>query len=278
MICRVCTVPLSPWGFSASVPQLRCPRCGSIHADCVKPAEDLYADLYRKDEVVPAVVAASLDAVVRSMSHYRTHGNWLDIGFGQGALLDAAARGGWQCHGTELSEVALEKGRARGFITAAGTEAFEDGAFDVLSLVELVEHVEAPLGFLKEARRVLRKGGCLYVTTPNAWSLNRWYLGARWTVFGPPDHITIFTPPGLRRLFRLAGFEKISLRTEGLNPFEILHSRRRVVPAADFNRAETTTALCQSFSSSPGRRRAKSLANSILSALQIGDSLKARCS
>lgn len=276
MMCRVCSVPLSPWGFSASVPQLRCPRCGSIHADCVKPAEDLYADLYQKDEAVPAVVAASLDAVVRSMSPFRTHGRWLDIGFGQGALLDAAARGGWQCHGTELSEVALEKGRARGFITATGTEAFDDGAFDVVSLVELVEHVEAPLGFLKEARRVLRKGGCLYVTTPNAWSLNRWYLGARWTVFGPPDHITIFTPPGLRRLLRQAGFDKADLRTEGLNPFEILHSRGRAAPAADLNRVVEGTKLCESLSASPGRRGVKTLANAVLSLLRVGDSVKAR--
>lgn len=277
MICRVCSIPLLPWGFSATIPQLRCRRCGSIHADCTKPVEDLYADLYRKDEVVPPAVAASLDAVVRSMSPHRTHGKWLDIGFGQGALLDAAARGGWQCHGTELSKVALEKGQARGFITATGTEAFAEGAFDVVSLVELVEHVEEPLQFLKEARRVLRKDGCLYVTTPNAWSLNRWSLGARWTVFGPPDHITIFTPPGLRRLFQRAGFEKVDLRTEGLNPFETLNARRPTGPA-EFNRVETTAALCQSFSSSPGRRRVKSLANSILSAFQVGDSLKARCS
>lgn len=277
MICRVCSIPLLPWGFSATIPQLRCRRCGSIHADCAKPVEDLYADLYRKDEAVPPVVAASLDAVVRSMSPYRTHGKWLDIGFGQGALLDAAARGGWQCHGTELSEVAFEKGRARGFITATGTEAFAEGAFDVVSLVELVEHVEAPLQFLKEARRVLRKDGCLYVTTPNAWSLNRWYLGANWTVFGPPDHITIFTPTGLRRLFQQAGFEKADLRTEGLNPFEMLHARRHAKPA-EVNRVETTASLCHSFSSSPGRRRLKQLANSILSAFRVGDSLKARCS
>ena len=278
MNCRVCETSLFSWGITAGIPLLKCGTCGSIHADCPKPAHDMYANLYLQEKPVPLVVEASLDAVVQSMEPFRTHGKWLDIGFGQGALLDAAARGGWQCYGTELSEVALEKGQARGFITATGTEACADNAFDVVSLVELVEHVEDPLGFLKEARRVLRKGGCLYVTTPNAWSLNRWSLGGKWTVFGPPDHITIFTPPGLRRLFRQAGFDTAALRTEGLNPFEILHSWRRAGPATDFNRVETTTALCQSFSSSPLRRRSKRLANSILSAFRVGDSLKARCS
>jgi SAM-dependent methyltransferase len=276
LICRVCSIPLSPWSATAGIPLSKCGRCGSIHAECEKPSEDLYADLYSKDEIVPAVVATSLDAVVQSMASFRTHGKWLDVGFGQGALLDAAARAGWECHGTELSKVALEKGRARGFITAPGTEDYEDGAFDVVSLVELVEHVENPAGFLSEGRRVLRRGGCLYVTTPNAWSLNRWCLGAAWTVFGPPDHITIFTPSGLQKLLRGAGFERVALRAEGLNPFEILQARGNRGPSQDFNRVEEGTKLCTSLSTSPARRGIKRAANIVLSALRIGDGLKAR--
>lgn len=275
MTCRVCSISLSPWGVTAGVPLLICGRCGSIHADCSKPVDDLYADLYSKDEPVPDVVVASLDAVVRSMSAFRTHGRWLDIGFGQGALLDAAAQGGWSCYGTEHSPVAIEQGRARGFKTTSGTKSFEDGTFDVVSLVELLEHVEDPGSFLKEARRVLRKGGCLYVTTPNAWSLNRWVLGPSWSIFSPPDHITIFTPAALRRLLSQSGFHKTGLRAEGLNPFELLHFVKGE-PKAELHRVNDGTKLCASLSSSPGRRRLKALANTILSTTRLGDSLKAR--
>ncbi len=164
----------------------------------------MYADLYSKDEVVPGVVKDSLDVVARSMRPFRTHGRWLDVGFGQGALLDAASREGWLCHGTELSEVALKKGGARGFKTTATSEHFEDESFDVVSLVELLEHVEDPRAFLREARRVLRKGGCMYVTTPNAWSLNRWILGASWSIFalnaGTSLCQSFAASPGRRRL------------------------------------------------------------------------------
>lgn len=275
MNCRVCSIPLSPWGETAGVPLLKCPDCGAIHADCLKPSGDMYADLYRTEERVPAVVAASLDAVVRSMTTYRTSGKWLDVGFGQGALLDAAVRGGWLAHGTEVSEVALEKGRARGFETARGTEAFGANTFDVVSLVELVEHVESPEEFFREARRVLRPGGCLYLTTPNARSLNRWFLGSKWTVFAPPDHITIFTPRSLRQLLVRTGFGHVSLRTEGLNPFEILGALRGARGSAR-DRRECSTGLCERLSSSPGRRRMKTLANAVLRASGVGDSLKAR--
>ncbi len=274
MMCRICSTPLSPWGATAGIPLLKCGTCGSIHADCEKPAEDMYADLYSKDEVVPSVVRDSLDAVARSMKPFRTHGRWLDIGFGQGALLEAAAREGWLCHGTELSEVALKKGRRRGFTTSPTSESFVDGSFDVVSLVELVEHVENPRGFLKEARRVLREGGCLYLTTPNAWSVNRWLLGPSWSVFAPPDHVTIFAPLGLRRILRGSGFQTIALRAEGLNPFEILRSLRREQDR-EFHRDQAGTALCQSLAANPGRRRLKILANRVLTATRLGDSLKA---
>ena len=275
MICRVCAIRLEYWGASGTIPLLKCSRCGAIHADCAKPSEDLYAGLYSRNEAVPPVVAASLDRVVRSMEAFGTRRRWLDIGFGQGALLEAASRAGWLCHGTELSKVAIEKGRERGFITGAETAMFEDSSFDVVSLVEFVEHVEHPAAFLKEARRVLRRGGCLYLTTPNAWSLNRWILGPRWSNFTPPDHVTIFSPPALRKLLTNAGFEKMELRAEGLSPFEVLRHLRakQAAPPAGLNER---TALCTTLSSSAGRRKLKDLANALLSATRLGDSLKAR--
>jgi SAM-dependent methyltransferase len=276
MKCRACSTLLAAWGTNSGFPLLRCGRCGTIHADCVKPSEDLYADIYSQDEPVPPVVAASLDTVVRSMAPYRTHGRWLDIGFGQGALLDAAARGGFQPHGTELSGVALAKGEARGFKTAPGTEGLEDGSFDVVSLVELVEHVEDPGRFLSESRRVLRRGGCLYLTTPNAWSLNRWLLGSAWSVFCPPDHVTIFTPQGLRRLLQRAGFTRTVLRIEGLNPFEAIRALKKSGQEG-FHRVNEGTTLCESLSSSPNRRGLKRVANAALTLTRLGDSLKARC-
>ncbi len=275
MICRICEIPLDPWGATGNIPLLKCPVCGSIHADCVKPSDDLYADLYRKDEGIPPVVVTSLDKVVASMASFRTHGRWLDIGFGQGSLLDAAARGGWSCHGTELSEVAIEKGRLRGFTVASGTGGLEEGAFDVVSLVELIEHVEDPVAFLREARRLLRRGGCLYITTPNAWSLNRWVLGSGWSVFSPPDHVTIFTPGAARRLLSNTGFEKTTIRAEGLNPFELLRRFKRTQGGV-FHRVNEGTQLCTSLASSPTRRRIKDLANALLRATRLGDSLKVR--
>jgi SAM-dependent methyltransferase len=274
--CRVCAQALAPWGAAYDIPLLKCAGCGSIHADCGKPEEDLYANTYAQDVAIPRAVEDSLRAVVDSMDPYRTSGKWLDIGFGQGALLDVVAKRGWRAYGTEYSDVALRRGAERGFIVSKGSEALDAGSFDVVSLVELVEHVEEPLGFLKEARRLLRPGGCVYITTPNGWSINRWVLGDGWTNFGPPDHLIIFTPPAMRRLLTDAGFETADIRTEGLNPFEIVGMLKRRKTKQAIDRVNAGQRLCESLSASPGRRRIKATANIILRATRLGDSMKVR--
>ena len=54
---------------------------------------------------------------------------------------------------------------------------FRDASFDVVVATEVLEHLENPSLLLKEIRRVLRKGGQLFVTTPNAKALP--YLAVR---------------------------------------------------------------------------------------------------
>ena len=114
-----------------------------------------------------------------------------------------------------------------------------------------------------------------YITTPNAWSANRWLLGAAWSVFAPPDHVTIFTPGAMTRLLASNGFSGISIRAEGFNPSE-LRPKPKGPEAAEAHRVNAATALCATFSATPGRRRMKSLINSALSLTRLGDTLKIR--
>jgi len=48
---------------------------------------------------------------------------------------------------------------------------FPDGSFDFVTSIEGIEHIENHFYFLREVRRVLKKGGKLYLTTPNIHSL-----------------------------------------------------------------------------------------------------------
>lgn len=225
-------------------------------------------------------VAESLGQLARSMAPLRRTGRWLDIGFGEGALLQAVEALGWECHGTEVSPHALAEGRLRGWHVYDPHEADRAllaGTFDVVTLIEVVEHLPQHAPTLELARRALRPGGALYLTTPNAGSLNGRLLGQDWSVFSPPEHLTIWSRKGLRRALERSGFTVRRLATHGFNPAELLWRASRTASTAPPNRQRAAESLNTALSRSAGRRALKTALNGVLSSLGIGDTLKVWC-
>jgi ubiquinone/menaquinone biosynthesis C-methylase UbiE len=111
----------------------------------------------------------------------------------------------------DVSEVALERARARlehaELVRLEDDEPlpFSDNDFDLVLCAETVEHVRDVQLLLSEARRVLRRGGELALTTPAAGR-----------VMAVPDplspHIRFFNRRSLRRLLEDLGFEPLELR------------------------------------------------------------------
>jgi SAM-dependent methyltransferase len=153
----------------------------------------------------PGPPAEHLRAFVRSLGRA---GRALDLGCGDGRLtaeLDAA-----ELTAADVSAVALERARRRlpdARIAELEPDAplpFDDGAFDLVLCAETVEHVRDLQLLLSEARRVLRPGGTLALTTPATGALIR-----------PPDplspHLRFLTGRSLARLLDALGFELQSL-------------------------------------------------------------------
>jgi SAM-dependent methyltransferase len=237
---------------------------------------DHYYDRARFE--LPLATAASLERLVQSFAPFRCTGRWLDIGYGEGGLLEIAEQPGWSCYGVEISPQALAYGKQRGWVVAADGEAdlcFPLQGFDVITMIEFLEHVLVPAQFLQAAARWLRPGGLLYATTPNAGSLNRRLLGLEWSIFHPPEHITIWTARGLREALAQSGFQTRQIRTEGFNPCEILARwRSRGGRAVMADRNQTALSINRALAHNPWRRALKAGINRGLSALRIGDSLK----
>jgi SAM-dependent methyltransferase len=215
------------------------------------------------------------------MAPFRRSGRWLDIGFGEGALLQTVEALGWECYGIEVSPHSLAQGRRRGWHVYEAHEADQallTGTFDVATLVEVVEHLPQPAPTLELARRVLRPGGALYLTTPNANSLNRRLLGGSWSIFSPPEHLTIWSPRGLRVALERGGFVIRRLATHGFNPADLVWRVRRATAETPLpHRQRAAEALNTALSRSTGRRALKAALNGLLSSLGIGDTLKVWC-
>jgi 2-polyprenyl-3-methyl-5-hydroxy-6-metoxy-1,4-benzoquinol methylase len=268
-------------GFKADFELLQCLKCGTIFSNGkttdeeVKRFYDHYYDRARFE--LPAAAAASLERLVQTTESFRHANRWLDVGYGEGGLLSIVQRRGWDCYGTEVSPQALSYGQEQGWtVTDAEDDSlFPRAGFDVVTMIEFLEHMPAPNKFLQSAARWLRPGGLLYITTPNANSLNRRLLGLQWSIFSPPEHVTILTSRGLRAALAKAGFQARRIRTEGLNPSEIVarfRPRNQAAPATDRNTA--AFAINSAFSSSPSRRLIKAGINRCLSASGVGDTLK----
>jgi 2-polyprenyl-3-methyl-5-hydroxy-6-metoxy-1,4-benzoquinol methylase len=101
----------------------------------------------------------------------------LDVGSGYGYLGKAAQDSGWQAHGTEISHHAASIARADfGLETFVGTlgdfhTRGHHEPYDVLTMFDVIEHVEDPVALLRAARELLKPGGICVVRTPNLFSI-----------------------------------------------------------------------------------------------------------
>ncbi|HEX9204028.1 MAG TPA: hypothetical protein VF964_08705, partial [Vicinamibacteria bacterium] len=93
----------APWGVREGYTWLACRACGSLF---VEPAQlesipRIYDTHYLGLGQPSGAAALALERVARAAGPFRSTGRWLDIGFGDGALLSVAAAHGWSPHGTE---------------------------------------------------------------------------------------------------------------------------------------------------------------------------------
>lgn len=161
-------------------------------------------------------IATILDEVaVRHMI-----GNTLDIGCGNGTLLEAVAPFAQAATGVDMSDSAIELTRNRvPNATLIKTDVqkglpLEDASFDSIFMLDIIEHLHSPLCALQEVRRILRAPGVLTVTTPNANSPLRYARGKKWFGVADSGHVMLFTAFTLAHLLRSAGFQVEMMRTE----------------------------------------------------------------
>jgi 2-polyprenyl-3-methyl-5-hydroxy-6-metoxy-1,4-benzoquinol methylase len=140
----------------------------------------------------------------------RTPATLFDFGCGDGLLLEMAAAAGIQCVGYDVSEDLRELVAERlGATALVGHDwaTLPEASFDVVALINVIEHLEAPLDTLCALRRLLSPGGLLLVHAPNFGGLAARLRGASWHQVEPFGHLTYFTAATLGMMLGQAGFE-----------------------------------------------------------------------
>jgi len=159
----------------------------------------------------------------------------LDIGCGGGLLAEAMARRGAQVTALDPAPAMIEVARLHTHESGlqidyqlCSAEQFAQQAaapFDLITCMELIEHVPNPAGLIAAAAKLLRPGGDLFVSTINR-NLRSFLLaivGAEYLLRliprGTHEYARLVRPAELARLARAAGLELRDVSGIAFAPF-----------------------------------------------------------
>ncbi|MBK8258459.1 MAG: class I SAM-dependent methyltransferase [Polyangiaceae bacterium] len=222
------------------MPLLRCVACGHSYLSTVgvdlSHLYDTHYTGFREDPTFQRRVREVLEDAVSP--HIPAKARVLDVGCGNGEFLAAAAELGHTVFGLDFSEAAAEACLKRGVLAVAGDFLkydFGDRApFDLITLWDVVEHLDHPFEVMVRARELLAPGGCLLLKVPCFTERGVWIAAhvprVAGALLGAPSHIQYFNPRGLRRLLSRAGFA--SVHTEKLAAMRSLSPPKNPIGAA----------------------------------------------
>jgi len=150
----------------------------------------------------------------------RRGGRLLEIGSGLGHLVGQLERR-FGTFATDINAWAVRQSAdvARGTrhsLASAEELPFRDGAFDIVIIKHVVEHLPQPGRAVAELGRILAPGGTLILSAPNLSSISRPWKKEKWIGYQDPTHISLKEPDEWLALLRAAGFCPRRVFSDGL--------------------------------------------------------------
>jgi SAM-dependent methyltransferase len=164
--------------------------------------------------------------------------DWLDFGCGAGGLMrylaDKAAFGSgtarWPIRvtghdvGTYADRLKASDGLRILDLDQLASEPA--GSYDIISMIEVVEHLEFPDPVFALASRLLKPGGLLLLTTGNISGPVPRMKGLDYAYMIPEVHVGYFTPRALEAVYARHGLRPVRFRYDGVVRFKVLKTLR----------------------------------------------------
>jgi SAM-dependent methyltransferase len=227
--CKICVSPTEPAGskfgqFAQREFSLRhCPACrfsfvadpwteydriyseAYYHGQGADPFVDYVFELEHPDQTLRQYEWRGIIKTVSALTPLTPQTEWLDFGGGNGGLVrHVRQHRGCKIVGYDIGWI-TDRAKSIGipFLSQSELESHH-ARYDVVTAIEVLEHIEDPLSVLTLLRRVIKPGGVLFLTTGNA----KPFRGRlpEWGYVNPEVHISFFEPETLDRALRHAGF------------------------------------------------------------------------
>jgi len=180
----------------------RCSRCDFLQCSDLDDVLQFYEDMDDEDyEDTRDQRALQARALIGSIRKHRGSGTLLDVGAGSGILVEQAIASGFDACGIEPSVGLHRRAIQRNLPVVNGVlpSAEITGVYDIVTLIDIIEHVAEPYDLLQQAEKVMARDGILVVVTPDVRSLAARIMGWRWWHFRIA-HIGYFNRNNLERL------------------------------------------------------------------------------
>lgn len=257
----------------------KCKNCSFIFSARVPSRveiDEIYKNKFNHTSYFSPITVKRYESLLDDFESFRKTNRILDVGAGFGFFMQIAKERGWEIIGVEISDLCIEECERKGLSVLKGmlTELnLEENQFDVITGLEVIEHVSNPKEMMQEMHRLLRKGGLLYLTTPNFNAINRYRLKEKYDVISYPIHLCYFTPKTLKKLSSDVGLSVRKIKTTGYSITRVRTSKGKSNQSF-VSETSDDEMLRQKMENKYFWRLGKKLTNNFLNFFKIGDSLK----
>jgi 2-polyprenyl-3-methyl-5-hydroxy-6-metoxy-1,4-benzoquinol methylase len=214
---------------------MRCNLCGLVYLNprpSISEIERIYPPTYhafdfsKKNYGFVYKIRSRLEAwrVLNYCRNLPDDARILDVGCGDGIHLNLLREFGkkcWTLEGVDINKHAVEMATRAGLQVHLGIVEEIDlpnENYDLVLMIQTIEHVEKPDEVFLAIHKLLRKGGRLVIVTDNTYSIDfKFFKSGYWGGYHFPRHWNLFNLHSLSKLAKKTGFE-IEVLTTMISP------------------------------------------------------------
>ncbi len=211
-------------GYGSHLQIVECRQCGHVYSNPRYDASELleaYSDVEDDTYIVERAGREKTFAKhLKSLEKFTGSGSnrdLLDVGAYIGVFVEIALANGWQAMGIEPSQWAIDFAHQKGLPLVQGTldaPEIQGRRYDVITMWDVIEHLDDPAAELDKSFRLLRPGGLVAVHTMDIDSPIARVMGGRWPWL-MDMHIHYFSQDTLIRFIKKSGFEILWSGSQG---------------------------------------------------------------
>jgi 2-polyprenyl-3-methyl-5-hydroxy-6-metoxy-1,4-benzoquinol methylase len=256
----------------------QCENCNFVFAKNIPTEKELekHYEGYGRNDYLSPLTINRYNELLDSFEKYRKTNRILDVGCGIGYFLEVSKGRGWEVYGTEYTDEAIQICTSKGINMEKGVldpKNYRSEQFDIITSFEVIEHINNPVNELTNFHALLRKGGLVYLTTPNFNSLLRYRLKSAYNVICYPEHLSYYTPKTLKKIFTSAGFKTKKIQSTGIS-LTRLKTSKRVSKQSFISKESDDEKIRGQIEKHTHLQLLKHLVNRLLTIFGKGDSLK----